>query len=175
MRASGKHFYMFDMMRSQAAQQWKDAAVTIPGFLYWSSGTPSEGDRWDPFDANRPMYRKAPVDVPPWADSDDLAYVVHEFTRTGFVPALSYYCSIEPFFELARPFRVAQIRQPAFFIYGEVDGVAKMRKPEEAELRSMVPGLVGFVSLPGVGHWPQQEASEQVNATLLGFLRAFGS
>jgi len=33
MRASGKHFYMFDMMEARAAQEWADARVTIPGFL----------------------------------------------------------------------------------------------------------------------------------------------
>ena len=170
MRNAGQHFYMFDMMKPEAAQQWSDASITIPGFMYWSSGTPAAPDRWNPFDAERAMYRKAPVDVPPWADPMDVDYVVREFNRTGFVPALNYYRSIEPFFDLARPFRAALIHQPAFFAYGEVDGVAKMRKPDENELRSIVPGLRGFLALPNVGHWPQQEASEQISESLLQFL-----
>ena len=170
MRASGRHFYMFDMMKPNAAQDWSDAKVTIPGFLYWSSGTPPADERWNPFDADRAMYRPAPVSLPPWADPDDLGYVVNEFERTGFGPALHYYTSIEPFFQLARPYRGALIQQPAFFLYGKVDGVTQMRKPEESALRSIVPGLKGFAALPGVGHWPQQEAAGEVNRTLLDFL-----
>ena len=164
MRTSGKHFYMFDMMEPKAAQEWADAKVTIPGFLYWSSGTPPENERWNPFDAHRAMYRPAPVSIPPWADPNDMQYVVTEFERTGFGSALNYYSSIEPFFKLARPFRGALIQQPAFFLYGEVDGVAQMRKPEENALRSIV---------PGVGHWPQQEAPVDVNRTLVDFLNTW--
>ena len=116
------------------------------------------------------MYRQAPVSIPPWADDTDLAYVVSEFERTGFGPALNYYSSIEPFFQLARPFRGALIHQPAYFLYGEVDGVAKLRKPNEEALRSIVPGLKGFTVLPDVGHWPQQEAATYVNQSLVSFL-----
>ena len=97
-------------------------------------------------------------------------YVTSEFERTGFRPALAYYSSIEPFFDLARPFRNALIHQPAFFLYGEVDGVARLRKPDEGALRSIVPGLRGFVALPEIGHWPQQEAFGRVNASLVAFL-----
>ncbi len=175
MQASGQHFYMFDMMKPDAAREWSDAQSTIPSFLYWSSGTPPPDQRWDPFDADRAMYRPAPVSIPPWADSTDLAYVVSEFERTGFGPALNYYTSIEPFFQLARPFRGALIQQPAFFLYGEVDSVAKLRKPDEEELRSIVPGLKGFMALPGIGHWPQQEAATDVNQSLIGFLDSWAS
>lgn len=173
MRASGKHFYMLDMMKPEAAEQWAGASVTIPGFMYWSSASPAESDRWNPIDAERAMYRAAPVSMPPWADSNDLQYVVSEFQRTGFVPALHYYSSIEPFFALARPFRDARVGQPSFFLFGEADGMAKMRKPDEEELRVIVPGLKGFTSLADVGHWPQQEAAELVNTSLVDFLKAW--
>lgn len=170
MRESGKHFHMFDMMRPEAVREWRDAKITIPSFLYWSSGTPSAKEWWNPFDADRAMYRPAPVTIPPWADTADMNYITTEFERTGFGPALTYYSSIEPFFNLARPFRNALIQQPAFFLYGEVDGVTQLRKPDEGTLRSIVPGLKGFVGLPEVGHWPQQEAFARVNASLVAFL-----
>ena len=64
MRQSGKHFYMLDQMKPEAAAGWSNAKITIPGFRYWSSGSPAPEDRWDPFDTERPMYRKAPVDLP---------------------------------------------------------------------------------------------------------------
>src|SRR5579863_10176045 len=41
MRKSGheKDFYMFEQIRPDADQIWADAAVTIPGVLYWASGS----------------------------------------------------------------------------------------------------------------------------------------
>jgi pimeloyl-ACP methyl ester carboxylesterase len=41
MRAAGhqKDFYMFEQIQPDADQIWADAAVTIPGALYWASGS----------------------------------------------------------------------------------------------------------------------------------------
>jgi hypothetical protein len=41
MRKSGhvNDFYMFEQIRPDADQIWADAAVTIPGVLYWASGS----------------------------------------------------------------------------------------------------------------------------------------
>ena len=41
MRTSGHEndFYMFEQMKPEADQIWADAAVTIPGILYWASGS----------------------------------------------------------------------------------------------------------------------------------------
>jgi len=172
MAAAGRtSFYMFNQMEPEAVERWADAAVTYPSFLYWSSGSPPPLDRWDPFDAERSMTRRAPVALPPWADPDDVAYAVQEFQRTGFRGALSYYRSIQPWFDLAAPFKGALIQQPSFFLVGEVDGLNLMRKTTEADLRAVLPGLRGFLEVPGVGHWPNREAPEVFNAALIGFLR----
>ena len=32
-------FYMFEQIKSEADQIWSDAAITIPGVLYWASGS----------------------------------------------------------------------------------------------------------------------------------------
>ena len=171
LRAAGHtDFYMFDQMKPDAAERWADARVTYPSFLYWSSGTPAEADRWNPFDTKRAMYRKAPVNIPPWADPGDIAYTISEFERTGFEAPLNYYRSIEPFFRLARPFKGAIIKQPSFFLIGEADGTNRIRQMTEESLRPSLPGLRGFISLPGIGHWPQQEAPQAINDALLSFL-----
>lgn len=73
------YFYMFDPMKPEADEAWSDAATTYPGFLYWSSGSHAPEDRWDPFDGKRAMQRKAPMDVPSWADPEDVAYAVGAF------------------------------------------------------------------------------------------------
>jgi pimeloyl-ACP methyl ester carboxylesterase len=164
-------FYMFDQLRPEAAERWADAAVTYPAFLYWSSGSSPAAERWDPFAPLWSSLRPAPVAVPPWADPDDVAYAVQEFGRMGFHGALSYYRSIQPWFDLAAPFKGALIRQPSFFLVGEVDGLNLMRKTTEAELRVGLPGLRGYLEVPGVGHWPNREAPDTFNAALLRFLR----
>ena len=51
MRMSGHQndFYMFEQIRPEADQIWADAAVTIPGILYWASGTAPANTRWNPW------------------------------------------------------------------------------------------------------------------------------
>jgi len=162
-------FYMFGQIPAEADDAWADAAVTLPSVLYWTSGAPAAEDRWDPFDT-RSMYRQAPVLVPPWADAEDVAYTVAEFQRTGFHGGLNYYRSIQAGFDLSARFKGAMIRQPSFFVVGETDGLNKIRPSTEQTLRASLPGLRGFVSLPGIGHWPQREAPDAFNQALLGFL-----
>lgn len=117
------------------------------------------------------MVRPAPVAVPPWADAEDVAYAVAEFQRTGFAGPLGYYRSIQPFFDLAGAYHGLPIKQPSFFLVGEVDALNLLRKTTEAELCQGLPGLRGFVEVPDVGHWPNREATPAFNAALLGFLR----
>jgi pimeloyl-ACP methyl ester carboxylesterase len=52
MRKSGHQddFYMFEQIRPEADQIWADAAVTIPGILYWASGSAPADTRWNPLD-----------------------------------------------------------------------------------------------------------------------------
>lgn len=170
--ASGAEtFYMFDQMTPQADALWADAAVTYPAFLYWSSGSPPAAERWDPMKGNVDMVRPAPVPSPPWADRDDIAFAVSEFQRTGFHAPLNYYRSIQPFYALTDAFSGLTIRQPSFYLVGEVDALNVMRKATEQQLRAGLPGLRGFVELAGVGHWPNREAPQEYNDALLGFLR----
>ena len=93
-----------------------------------------------------------------------------EFERTGFHRPLNYYRSLQPFFDLGKAFAGVKIRQPAFFLSGEVDGVNKIRTFTEDEMRANVPGLRGMRVLPGVGHWVHREAPDATNALLVKFL-----
>ncbi len=62
MRKSGHQndFYMFEQIRPEADQIWADAAVTIPGILYWASGSAPADTRWNPMDPARSLHRPAP-------------------------------------------------------------------------------------------------------------------
>lgn len=172
LRRSGKDdFYMFRQMRPEAEVDWADAATTIPGMLYWTSGSAPDDQRWDPFDPARGLTRPAPAPLPDWISDDDLAAAIADFQRTGFHGPLNYYRAIDPYFEMAGAFAGAAIRQPSFFLIGKADGLVKLRPVTEENLRPSLPDLRGFMELDGIGHWPQLEATETVNHALLDFLK----
>jgi pimeloyl-ACP methyl ester carboxylesterase len=87
MRNSGHQndFYMFEQMRPEADQIWADAAVTIPGILYWASGSAPADKRWNPMDPARSLHRPAPGPLPSWAEPD---YVAHNVANSS-VPAFT--------------------------------------------------------------------------------------
>jgi hypothetical protein len=104
MRTTGHQndFYMFEQSRPEADQTWADAAVTIPGVLYWASGSAPTDKRWSPMHPDRSLYRKAPASLPAWAEPDYVAHNISEFQRTGFHGGLNYYRAFEPFFYCLR-------------------------------------------------------------------------
>lgn len=172
LRAAGKDdFYMFFQMTPQADAAWADAAKTIPGALYWLSGTPAPTERFDVFRPGLRFYQEAPVDVPQWADPDDVAYTVSEFQRTGFHGGLNYYRAVQLGFDLSAPFKGALVRQPSFFVRGQFDALNVLGGGTVEELRQVLPGLRGYLEIEGVGHWPQREAPQAVSDALTGFLK----
>ena len=168
----GSDFYMFEQIRPEADQIWADAAVTIPGALYWGSGSAPAAQAWSPFDPARSLHRKAPEPLPGWIDRDYLAHNIAEFQRTGFHGALNYYRAIQPFFDLSGAYLDARIAQPSYFMWGRSDGLFPIYRLTEAAMRDRVPGLEGYVGLDGVGHWVQHEAADQVNQALVTFARS---
>jgi pimeloyl-ACP methyl ester carboxylesterase len=173
-KARGLHsFYMLHQSSEEAVEAWSNAAVTYPSFLYWSSGTPAPEDQWDVFD-ERPMQRAAPVATPPWADKDDIDYIVGEFERNGFRGGLNYYACFQTWWNKTSPWRGAKVHTPSVFLVGETDGLNELQRlgiwPTEEEHRELVPGLRKKIVLPGVGHWPQQEAPKAVSDAIVEFL-----
>jgi pimeloyl-ACP methyl ester carboxylesterase len=103
LRAAGKNeFYWFDMMRAESDQAWANAAVSVPGMMYWTSGEAPEASRWNPFDPSRGLLRPAPV-VPRTIDSTYINDAVAAFTRTGFHGPLNYYRAVDAFTRNSEP------------------------------------------------------------------------
>lgn len=169
-KAGRTDFYMFEQMRPEADSEWADATFSILSAYYWTSGQPKDGTGWSPFGADRKLLRPVPEPVRA-IDAGYIREAVETFGRTGLRGGLNYYRSIDAFSRLSnRAFAGALVRQPSFFLYGERDGLNDLAPPDEREMRRALPGLRGFVGLPGVGHWPQLEAPDEVNRTLLSFL-----
>jgi pimeloyl-ACP methyl ester carboxylesterase len=175
MRKSGHQndFYMFEQMKPEADQIWADASVTIPGILYWASGSAPVETRWNPMDPARSLHRPAPGPLPSWAEPDYVTHNIAEFQRTGFHGALNYYRAAEPYFYLSGVWKGAKLTQPSFYIAGTADGLGALYPPFE-ELRSGLPGLVGNLEIDNVGHWVQHEASAEVSDQLVKFLHTVG-
>ena len=163
---------MFEQIRPEADQIWADAAVTIPGALYWASGSAPPGDGWSPLDPSRSLHRKAPGPTPSWAAPEHVRHNVAEFQRTGFHGGLNYYRAAEPYFHLSAAFKGARISQPCFFIWGKADGLRELYPLTLEQMRAGAPGLIGGLELDGVGHWVQHEAAELVSDQLVAFLGA---
>ena len=168
----GSDFYMFEQISPEAEQIWSNAAVTIPGVLYWASGSAPPTEAWNPFIPVRSLHRAVRTPLPSWIDPDYLAHNIAEFQRTGFHGALNYYRAIQPFFDLSAAYRGARIQQPSYFMWGKSDGLYPIYQLTEAKFRDRLPGLVGYVGVDGVGHWVQHEAAEQVSQELIKFARS---
>lgn len=174
LRAAGREddFYMFRQMRPEADAAWADASRSIPAALYNASGSPAPHDRWSPFNPARPLHAAPPDALPAWIDPDDLAHTIAEFGRTGFHGGLNWYRAIQRSFELSAPFKDATIRQPSFFLRGDVDGLKEVGNSSLDTLNASLPGLRGTIELDHVGHWPQQENPVATNRALLDFLHS---
>jgi pimeloyl-ACP methyl ester carboxylesterase len=172
-RKSGRQddFYMFEQMRPEAEQIWADAAVTVPGMLYWASGSAPADTRWYPFDLARSFHRPPPGPLPSWADPDYVAHTVAEFQRTGFHGGLNYYRAAEPYFHLSAAFKGAKITQPSYFMWGDAEGLKELYPFNVDQMRIGLPGLLGAIELKDVGHWVHHEASAEVCDHLVKFLR----
>lgn len=171
MRIAGHQndFYMFEQMKPESDQVWANAAVMIPGVLYWASGSAPASTRWNPFDPMRSLHRAAPGPLPSWAEPDYVANNIREFKRTGFHGGLNYYRSAEPYFFQSAVFKGAKINQPCFYITGKSDGLGIIYLPVE-KMHAGLPNLAGTLEIDNVGHWVQHEASAQVSEQLVKFL-----
>ena len=171
LKAAGRNdFYMFHQIRPEAEHAWADAAATIPGMLYWTSGLPSPSDAWDPMNPGKGLTRPSPIGIPPFAERRDVEAAIANFEKDGFHGPLNYYRAIEPYFDQAGAFAGATIGQPSFFAFGTEDGMVRMRAVREPDVARSATNLRGFLPIQGVGHWPQLEASDVVNRALVGFL-----
>jgi pimeloyl-ACP methyl ester carboxylesterase len=155
----GEDFYIvwFQQPGIADAALASDVRRTLTTSRQWTA-------QWAEEDPVRPPRR------PDWLSEEELDVYVEAFERTGFTGGLNWYRNIDRNWELTASVAGRRVEQPAFFLTGELDLVRGFM-PAEA-MSGWVMDLRAQVVIPGAGHWVQQQAPEEVNVALLGFLDA---
>ena len=96
-------------------------------------------------------------------------FYTKEFERSGFRGPLNYYRNHNLTWELTAG-APQEIQQPAMFAAGDRDGVIALARDALEKMPSFVKDLRVNKLIPGIGHWTQQEAPDDVNRILLNFL-----
>ncbi len=129
------------------------------------------------FDQNKPADAPLldtlidPDPFPDWLSEADIDYYVSEFERTGVRGALNRYRNNERDWSLQRPYADKKIEQPALFIVGERDPTLTMFNLDiVARMEASMADLRGVHTIPGIGHWTQQEAPDAVTGHLIDWL-----
>ena len=111
-------------------------------------------------------------DFPSWLSEEDLDYYTGQFEQSGMRGPLNRYRAQNiDWHEL--PQLDTKLTQPAFFITGTLDPVNFFIQGEESlfdRVEKNYENLILSKELEGIGHWTQQEAPKEVNATILEFL-----
>jgi pimeloyl-ACP methyl ester carboxylesterase len=152
----------------------KDPRRALLGFLYGLSGEARGADQWrfvfKPTETILDSFR-VPEKLPPWLTEEDLEFYTNEFKRTGFVGALNWYRNIDETWELVGFLEGATLKQPSLFITGDKDPVIVMYADWYKNVDKLLTNLRVNVTLPGVGHWTQQERPAEVNRLMIDFLK----
>lgn len=181
-------FYMrhFQEPGLAEAEMERDVARAVGGFLWLLSGErPAKGRPIEGAPAEMMVPRTGgfaaalpeTIARPAWLTDEDLRVCVEEFARTGFRGGLNWYRNIDRNWELGRPYRGAKVGVPALFLAGDQDVVPQYPGVDRlvAALPASVPLLKESISLPGCGHWTQQERPREVNEALIAFVKSIST
>ena len=172
--SKGRFFYQeyFQEPGVAEAEAEADPRRFLQTMMYSISGDAPEGNHWD-----KPLGARFLDGLPdprpvPWLSEADLDYYEAEFEASGFRGPLNRYRNHERDYEWLQGFAGKRIEQPCLFIGGTRDPATTLFgavADPVAMMRMFAPRVEGHV-LDGVGHWTQQERSEEVNRLLLDWL-----
>ncbi|HYO67210.1 MAG TPA: alpha/beta hydrolase [Archangium sp.] len=168
------YFLYFQQPGKAEAELDTNVRTFLRGFFYSLSGNPPyqplRGLAGGPKNGTMLEHLLQPEVLPPWLTEQDLDFYTAEFQRTGFRGGLNWYRCADVTWELSRAWDDRRIEQPVLFIAGEREPVLAMQPGAAEAMAQTVPGLRRTLTLPGCGHWTQQERPAEVNAALLDFL-----
>ncbi|MFI9235235.1 alpha/beta fold hydrolase [Streptomyces sp. NPDC053079] len=161
------------------AQLAQDPAATFRSLLAGASGDSPQTDPPRPWvipeGATLLDTMQEPGELPAWLTEDDIQTFVREYAEHGdraFTGGLNWYRNLDRNWELLAAFHDRGIDVPALYMAGDRDLVRSFPGMDDllGSLHRTTPKLHDNVTLPGCGHWTQQERPDEVNAALLDFL-----
>lgn len=173
---SDRFFYILYFQNVGPAERELEADVrhTMHTILWGASGEMFKGmpTEFPPMEGTGflDMFANVPDVLPYWLTSADLDYYVRQFENSGFFGPVSWYRNLDANYEVLKDLSADLVSMPSYFIGGEKDGVIAGRPEYVDGMNGLLPNYRGKTMIPGAGHWTQQEAPEEFNSALLGFL-----
>ncbi|MEY2399128.1 MAG: hypothetical protein QOJ00_2302 [Actinomycetota bacterium] len=171
----GDNFFyvLYFQQRGRAdAELMRDVRYSLRAFIWTICGDAPDGT-YRMQDRNGTvlgMCGEPPDPMPAWLTTADLDIYVRAFERSTFTGGLNWYRNTDRNWELSVAWADWLVEMPALFIGGDRDPVLRFTNLDT--MYAVTPGLRAAHVLPGVGHWTQQEAPDDVNRFLLEFLAA---
>ena len=111
-----------------------------------------------------------PDALPDWITEEEVDEYAAEFERTGLWGGFNWYRCMDLNWEILAAYEDRQVTVPALHVSSEFDFSWVTAREAIERMEEKVPDLRGQVLLENCGHWMQQEAPEELNAALVGFL-----
>ncbi len=164
-------FYILYFQEPGVAETELEADVrrSLRLFMYAASGEAPEGAMLSEKKNTAKLFDGMPEpEAMPWLTEADLDFYTGEFERTGFRGGLNRYRNMDRDWEELPQLADKKIEQPALFIVGERDLVVRFTSMDT--MKELAPNMRVMATLPGCGHWTQQERPSEVNEKLIEFL-----
>lgn len=173
----GDGFYMsyFQQPGVAEAELERDVSATLRKLLSSGNGDPATGQLapvWVvPEGSGLLDVIPQPDGLPSWLTEEDLGYYGSELERTGFGGPLNWYRTLDSSWELMGAWNNAPLLQPALYMVGERDSFMSYPGSNDmmGSLSAFAPKL-DVVTMPGSGHYLQQERPAHVNERLIQFV-----
>ena len=175
-RYPDRFFYMRYFQKPGVAEaefEIADMAAALKRVFYMASGegVANRSGRIPPRDSTM----LASMDDPPAAplsfmSDDELEEYAAAFRAGGLRGPFNWYRNFDRNAADARAYGDNVIKQPSGFLAGEREMVLAMLPGQLENLRESTADLRYEISVPGAGHWIQQERPEETNAALIRFL-----
>lgn len=164
-------FYILYFQEPGVAEEELESDVrrSLRMFMFSASGEAPEGAATPAKKKGAKLMDGMPEpETMPWLTEADLDFYTGEFERTGFRGGLNRYRNMDRDWEELPQLADKKIEQPALFIAGERDPVVRFTSMDA--MKELVPNMRVMETLPGCGHWTQQERPTEVNEKLIEFL-----